>query len=90
MDEPLEPKKLTWAALLGRWMAFAKSAVALPTDEAAERLARFFGATVELMQVLARACGHTSLSRFCTDDLTTFDRDIADLTGVAYGGVTGR
>jgi hypothetical protein len=26
--------KLTWAALLGRWIEFARSAVALPDDEA--------------------------------------------------------
>ena len=39
------------------------------------------------MGVLARACGHTSLSEFCTDDLTTFDREMAHLTGIAYGGV---
>ena len=41
------------------------------------------------MQVLARACGHDRLSQFCVDDLTTFDRDMADLTGIAYGGVRG-
>ena len=29
----------------------------LPVIAASERLARFFGASVELMQVLARACG---------------------------------
>jgi len=29
-----EPRKLTWAALLGRWVAFARSAVALPDDQA--------------------------------------------------------
>ena len=60
----------------------------LPVDEAAERLHKFFGATVELMSVLARACGHTRLDEFCTDDLTTFDREMAKLTGIAYGGVT--
>lgn len=27
-----DPRKLTWAALLGRWVAFARSAVALPDD----------------------------------------------------------
>ncbi len=59
----------------------------LPVDEAAERLHKFFCATVELMSVLARACGHTNLSEFCTDDLTTFDQDMAKLTGIAYGGV---
>jgi len=59
----------------------------LPVDIAAERLARFFGASVELMQVVARAAGHDHLSGFTADDLTTFKRDMADLTGVAYGGV---
>jgi glutamate synthase domain-containing protein 2 len=60
----------------------------LPVDEAAERLHRFFSASVELMTVLARACGHTHLAEFCTDDLTTFDREMAHLTGIAYGGIT--
>jgi nitrite reductase/ring-hydroxylating ferredoxin subunit len=59
----------------------------LPVDEAAERLHRYFSATVELMGVLARACGHTRLDQFCPDDLTTFDRDMAHLTGIGYGGV---
>ena len=59
----------------------------LPVDVAAERLARFFSATVELMTVVARAAGHRHLSEFAADDLTTFKRDMADLTGVAYGGV---
>jgi glutamate synthase domain-containing protein 2 len=60
----------------------------LPEDEAAERLARFFAASVELMQVLARACGHTHLNQFRQTDLTTWKRDMAYLTGVRYGGVT--
>jgi hypothetical protein len=38
--------------------------------------------------VLARACGHAHLNQFCPDDLTTWKRDIAYLTGVPYGGVT--
>jgi methylamine---glutamate N-methyltransferase subunit C len=56
-------------------------------DEAAQRLNRFFRASTELMQVLARACGHTHLNQFCLDDLTTWDRDMAHLTGVNYAGV---
>ncbi len=59
----------------------------LPVDEAAERLARFFGASVELMAVLARAAGHDHLSKFNQDDLTTFQPEMARLTGIAYGGV---
>ena len=60
----------------------------LPVDEGAERLARYFGAAVELMELLARACGHTHLDQFRRADLTTWKRDVAYLTGVDYGGVT--
>jgi glutamate synthase domain-containing protein 2 len=59
----------------------------LPEDEAAARLARFLGSAVSLMSVLARACGHTRLSDFSASDLTTFDWDMAHLTGIRYGGV---
>ena len=59
----------------------------LPVDIAAERLARYFTAAVELMTVVARAAGHRHLSDFEFSDLTSFKRDMCDLTGVAYGGV---
>ncbi|MCC5861226.1 MAG: CDGSH iron-sulfur domain-containing protein, partial [Gammaproteobacteria bacterium] len=59
----------------------------LPIDQGAERLARFFAASVELMKVLARACGHSRLEQFTATDLTTWKRDMASLSGVAYGGV---
>jgi glutamate synthase domain-containing protein 2 len=60
----------------------------LPVELAAERLARFFEASVALMSVMARAAGHSRLGDFQIDDLTTFKKDMADLTGVAYGGVS--
>lgn len=60
----------------------------LPVEMAAERLARFFQASVELMQVVARAAGHRHLSEFSVDDLTSFKTDMCQLTGVAYGGAT--
>lgn len=59
----------------------------LEIEKSAKRLERFFEATTELMQVLARACGHDSLSDFSLADLTTYKRDIAELTGAAFGGV---
>ncbi len=59
----------------------------LKVEVAAQRLNRFLSASVELMQVLARACGHTHLNDFNTDDLTTWKREIAYLTGVNYAGV---
>jgi len=59
----------------------------LQVQIAAQRLNRFLEASVSLMQVLARACGHNHLNQFNVDDLTTSERDIAYLTGVKYAGV---
>jgi len=59
----------------------------LKIDASAKRLANFFDASTELMTVLARACGHSRLSDFTFDDLTTANYDMARLSGVNYGGV---
>jgi glutamate synthase domain-containing protein 2/nitrite reductase/ring-hydroxylating ferredoxin subunit len=59
----------------------------LPVQTAAEQLARYLGAMTDLMVVLARACGHHSLSHFTPRDLTSWKRDVADLVGVTYAGV---
>jgi glutamate synthase domain-containing protein 2 len=60
----------------------------LAVEKSAERLNSFFRAAVELMQVMSRACGHSHLNQFSIDDLTTWKREMADLTGIAYGGVS--
>ena len=59
----------------------------LDVQSGAEKLARYFGASVELMQVLARACGHRSLSDLNERDLTTWKREMADLSGVRFAGL---
>jgi len=59
----------------------------LQVQVAAQRLNRFLSASVSLMQALARACGHTHLNQFNPDDLTTWKRETAYLTGVNYAGV---
>jgi glutamate synthase domain-containing protein 2 len=59
----------------------------LVVESSARRLHNYLEATVELMGVLARACGHDHLNGFTIDDLTTWDRDMAYLTGIAFGGV---
>jgi glutamate synthase domain-containing protein 2 len=59
----------------------------LEIDESAKRLSNYFGATVELMKVLARACGHHHLRELSVHDLTTWNADIAKLTGIQYAGV---
>jgi len=60
----------------------------LKIDKGAEQLNNFLRASTELMQVMARACGHHHLNQFCIDDLTTWDREMAHLTGIQYGGVS--
>jgi len=60
----------------------------LEINVAAMRLERFFRASIDLMKLLARACGHTHLNQFTVEDLTTFDSELAYLSGVRYGGVT--
>ena len=57
-------------------------------DKGAQQLDNFFRASTELMKVMARGCGHDHLNKFCIDDLTTWNREMAHLTGIAYGGVS--
>jgi glutamate synthase domain-containing protein 2 len=59
----------------------------LDVQVGAERLNRYFRASVELMQVLARACGHDNLSDFTTDDITTWKLEMADLSGIRFAGL---
>ncbi len=58
----------------------------LDVDGAAVRLHSFFDASITLMQVMARACGHSSLNQFQKDDLATYHYDMARISGVAYSG----
>ena len=58
----------------------------LKVDHAADRLARFLSSSVELMQVMARACGHDHLGAFNPGDLGTWKEEMARLSGIAYTG----
>ena len=59
----------------------------LDVNKGAKQLHNFMDASAHLMAVLARACGHDALSKFELRDLTTWKKDMADLTGIAFGGV---
>ena len=61
----------------------------LVVQASAQRLTNFLEASVALMKVLARACGHASLADFAPSDLTAWKSEIARLTGVRYAGVEG-
>ncbi|MEM7722374.1 MAG: glutamate synthase-related protein [Pseudomonadota bacterium] len=56
-------------------------------EKSARQLANFFEASTELMQVMARACGHDHLSKFNPSDLTTWKKDMSEISGVAFGGM---
>jgi glutamate synthase domain-containing protein 2 len=58
----------------------------LNVEKSATQLKNLFEASVELMQVMARACGHDSLSLFNHDDLATWNREMARLSGVKFSG----
>ena len=58
----------------------------LNIEKSALQLNNFFTASSELMQVMARACGHDALNQFNSDDLATWNREMALLSGVRYSG----
>ncbi len=56
-------------------------------ENSAKQLHNYFTASVDLMKILARACGHDDFILFNGDDLSTFDREMYHLTGINYAGV---
>jgi glutamate synthase domain-containing protein 2 len=59
----------------------------LDIEQSSTQLHRFFSASVELMTVMARACGHDHLNQFNDKDLATWHREMALLSGIAYSGL---
>ena len=60
----------------------------LNVEEAASRLNNFLTASVKLMAVMARACGHDHLGKFTSTDLATWNREMAHLAGIRYAGAS--
>ncbi len=58
----------------------------LEIASSATRLKNFFEASVDLMKVLARACGYDSLSKFNSGDLSTYDEVMSRLAGISWAG----
>lgn len=56
----------------------------------ATKLANFLTASTSLLQVLARACGHSRLGQFERGDITTWKKEMADLTGLEFAGYSAR
>jgi len=58
----------------------------LNINKSSVQLHNFFAASTELMQVMSRACGHDHLNKFNKNDLATWHRKMASLSGVKYSG----
>lgn len=58
----------------------------LNVEKSSVQLKNFFEASVELMQVMARACGHDALGKFSKNDLASWHREMPSLAGVRYSG----
>lgn len=56
-------------------------------DKSSSQLYNFFSASTELMKVIARACGHDHLNQFNIKDLTSWKKDMAELTGIRFSGI---
>lgn len=59
-------------------------------DAAQINLKNFFEAWMELMQVMACACGHNHLSQFKQRDLTNWKQEMTNLSGISYDGFAGQ
>ena len=58
----------------------------LDIERSANQLDNFLRASVDLMKVMARACGHTHLNQFNRDDLATLDWSMAQISGIPFSG----
>ncbi len=59
----------------------------LNIERSAKQLDNFLRASVDLMNVMARACGHSHLNQFNRDDLATFDWSMASISGIPFSGL---
>ena len=60
----------------------------LNIQDSAEKLERYLNSSVELMKVLARACGHSNISDLSTKDISTWKFEMAQLSGINFSGVS--
>jgi glutamate synthase domain-containing protein 2/CDGSH-type Zn-finger protein len=59
----------------------------LDIERSAKRLNNFLRASVDLMKVMARACGHRDLNQFDRDDLASLDWSMVRLAGIPFSGL---
>ena len=58
----------------------------LNIDKSAKQLERFFKSSTSLMKMMAKACGHNKLNKLNKNDLSTWKKEMALLSGIKYSG----
>jgi len=58
----------------------------LNIEKSAQQLERFFKSSTSLMKMMAKACGHNELNKLNKNDLSTWKKEMALLSGVKYSG----
>jgi len=58
----------------------------LNIEKSALRLSNYLNSSVELMKLMARACGHSHLNEFKHEDIATFDHTLSQLSGINFSG----
>jgi len=58
----------------------------LNIDKSAKQLERFFKSSTSLMKMMAKACGHNELNKLNKNDLSTWKKEMALLSGIKYSG----
>ncbi|MEH6649867.1 MAG: glutamate synthase-related protein [Motiliproteus sp.] len=62
----------------------------MQVDVGAERLSNFLTASTELIEVMARACGHSHVNQFSKEDLASWHYEVARMAGIEYSGYDAR
>jgi glutamate synthase domain-containing protein 2 len=70
------------------WIATQKKDLRqkLNIAKSSHQLKNFFLNSTHLMSVMARACWHDSLTKFNSNDITTWKKEMHELTGMNYAG----
>jgi len=56
----------------------------IDVDKSAKQLQNFFENSTHLISVMARACGHDDVNKFNPKDITTWKKEMAELSGVSF------
>ena len=58
----------------------------IDVEKSAKQLQNFFENSTHLISVMARACGNDDVNKFNQNDITTWKKEMADLSGISFWG----